>query len=388
MNREGPKFETLIVGAGVAGLTLAALLEQRGEKPIVIEKQTERDFQDAGYMLGLLPLGGRVLNALNKQTEYLEESCSMETYNIHDGHGVRLNSYPLTKINERFGPYRGISRGTLINLLRESAENFPIHFETTIEEITQSNSSVSVSFDDGSAREFDLVVIADGLHSETKLQILDKQEFSYKQTGWGGWVTWIESHPDFANAYNEFWGAGTFLGLYPVKDRIGAFLGGPVKQVQQIGLKRYAEQVESNMKHPIAPVRDALTSFKSKEDPYFWNFHDCRTQRWREGRVILLGDAATGFLPTAGVGASMAMDSAAALDDELSRADNQHLEYALDLFEKRQKERVEKAQKESRDLGNWMFVNSSLMAWVRDKMLNFYSLDMMLQGLEDIMMAK
>ena len=39
------------------------------------------------------------------------------------------------------------------------------------------------------------------------------------------------------------------------------------------------------------------------------------------GRVVLLGDAAAGFLPTAGIGAGMALESALALTKELTRTD-------------------------------------------------------------------
>jgi len=53
-----------------------------------------------------------------------------------------------------------------------------------------------------------------------------------------------------------------------------------------------------------------------------------------------LDDAAAGFLPTAGIGASMAMESAAALDDELARTDSRFVPQALQLYEKRRKHRV------------------------------------------------
>jgi flavin-dependent dehydrogenase len=47
----------LIVGGGVAGLTLAALLRQRGEQPMVVEKINA--YTDAGYLLSLWPMGNR-----------------------------------------------------------------------------------------------------------------------------------------------------------------------------------------------------------------------------------------------------------------------------------------------------------------------------------------
>lgn len=70
----------------------------------------------------------------------------------------------------------------------------------------------------------------------------------------------------------------------------------------------------------------------------------------------------------------MAMDSASALVDELSRTDNEHLEYGLKLYIKRQKERVEKAQKDSRNLGKMMFIESNLLAGIRNFGLRFYTI--------------
>jgi 2-polyprenyl-6-methoxyphenol hydroxylase-like FAD-dependent oxidoreductase len=45
-------MRVLVVGAGIAGLTLAALLERRGLQPVIIEKQPQETFNKSGYMIG------------------------------------------------------------------------------------------------------------------------------------------------------------------------------------------------------------------------------------------------------------------------------------------------------------------------------------------------
>jgi 2-polyprenyl-6-methoxyphenol hydroxylase-like FAD-dependent oxidoreductase len=60
-----------------------------------------------------------------------------------------------------------------------------------------------------------------------------------------------------------------------------------------------------------------------------------RARDWYSGRVARCGDAATAFLPTAGVGASNALQSAAALADKLSKSDAARVPLALDLYVKR-----------------------------------------------------
>ena len=164
------------------------------------------------------------------------------------------------------------------------------------------------------------------------------------------------------------------MGLYPVKDKVGIFLGGPNDLVQEQGLKDFATKIKKEILPEFAILHQSLDALAATVNPFYWEFHDCRAKEWQKNNVILLGDAACGFLPTAGVGASMAMDSASALVDELSRTDKEHMEYGLKLYIKRQKKRVEKAQEDSRNLGKLMFVKSNLFAKIRDYAIRFYSI--------------
>jgi 2-polyprenyl-6-methoxyphenol hydroxylase-like FAD-dependent oxidoreductase len=112
---------------------------------------------------------------------------------------------------------------------------------------------------------------------------------------------------------------------------------------------------------------------------------DCRATQWFSKRVVLLGDSSTAFLPTAGIGASMAMNSASVLADELSRTDVEYLALALEKYVIRQKERVEMAQKNSRFLAKLMFQNSLSTSVVRNYLVKMYSLQGLLKGIGKIM---
>ncbi len=90
------------------------------------------------------------------------------------------------------------------------------------------------------------------------------------------------------------------------------------------------------------------------------------------GRIALCGDAAVGFLPTAGVGASNAMRAAAALADELSRAATTTVPLALELYEKRCRSVIERNQTDSRRLARMMFVHRRPLAWARDELARRY----------------
>lgn len=376
-------IDILIIGAGVAGLTCAGLLNRQGIHPEIIEKETEETFNSTGYMLGLYPLGGRVLNALDARETYYDLSIEMETYEAHHRNGAIIKSYPLNYINENYGSYRGITRQKLIDILFANVASETIRFGTTVAKLEQDKGKVQVTFSQGGAKRVDLVIVADGLHSKTRDLLLSKNEYSYNHTGWGGWVSWLNNDP--TTTYKEYWGTSSFLGIYPVKNKTGVFLGGPISTIKKKGLTNFAMEMQQGLLPRYELPNKALKACCKDENPFFWNFHDCKTETWHKGNVVLLGDAATGFLPTAGIGASMAMDSAAALADELSRANKDNIPYALELYTNRQKKRVETAQADSRKLAKIMFMKSSILSLIRNKLLPFYSLQQILSDLSKIM---
>lgn len=375
----GGRLRTLIIGAGVAGLTLAALLQQRGELPAIVERSA--DFGEGGYNIGLYPLGSNVLHGLGLFDRYLDVSAPIRFYQMGNGHGEIMHDFDLGPTMDRFGAFRGLRRRELLELLWQPDAGAPIHFGTRAAAIENRDGKVIVTFSDGSQGEFDLVVGADGMHSETRKQILDANEFAYHETEWACWVAWAPLDIIRPETATEFWGAGRFIGIYPVKDQQGVVLAGPKGEMQKEGRVAFAERVQEQFGMMSGPIPAMLQAVEAEPDAFFWDLHDCRCESWVKGRVVLLGDAACGFLPTAGVGASMAMLSAAALADELSRTDSAHIEYALSLYERRNKKRMEAAQGNSRMLGRLAFVKSAPLAWGREQFLRLYTLD---QALKDI----
>ncbi len=130
--------------------------------------------------------------------------------------------------------------------------------------------------------------------------------------------------------------------------------------------------LRSRLRETIDRVPAIRTAVDDLADAYRWPMSDVRSRQWVDGRVALCGDAAAGFLPTAGVGASNAMRAAAALADELSRADAASIPLALELYEKRCRPVVERNQTASRRLARVMFVRTPLVARARDLVARHY----------------
>ena len=85
------------------------------------------------------------------------------------------------------------------------------------------------------------MIAADGLHSATRGLVLGPGQVATYDSGWGGWVTWAEPDPD-PDLSEELWGAGVFVGAYPVKGRLGVIVAGP-RSDTEAGPERFAARV-------------------------------------------------------------------------------------------------------------------------------------------------
>ncbi|HEX7328761.1 MAG TPA: FAD-dependent monooxygenase [Casimicrobiaceae bacterium] len=365
-------MKILISGAGIAGMTLAALLAHRGMRVTLVERAHGLDH--AGYMLGLWPMGYRVLHGLGLYEPFAAECIPANHYEVCDDHGEQVRNWSMASIATRFGPILSCTRPQLVRLLHDHIGDAELRFDTEIESLEQDDREVEATLSDGSRARFDLVVGADGLHSRVRRITFGEQPTF--DTGWGGWVWWTSLASIPPETYFEHWGAGRFIGAYPTRDGAGVFAGAPLDgSFEQPGpgrRQRLRERLAGMGRFADAWL-DALPD--DSAELFFWRLSDVRSTDWQRGRVVLLGDAAAAFLPTAGIGASMAMESAAVLADELSRTDARFVEHALTLYVKRRRERVEAIQDDSRQLARLVFVKSATLGHMRDLLMQFYSLE-------------
>jgi 2-polyprenyl-6-methoxyphenol hydroxylase-like FAD-dependent oxidoreductase len=362
----------LIVGAGVGGATLAALLDQRGVAVRVIEKAPSS--AHAGYMIGLYSLGHRVLYGLGLWEKFAAESVECKHYASHDDHGHLISEWALDAISGRFGPLLSCTRPALVELLRSGLTRTRVEFGRSITTVVAHPDSCSVTFDDGSTDTFDLVVGADGMGSAVRRLVFGEQP--RYDTRWGGWVWWAPRDVCPPDTFLEYWGAGRFLGLYPTSAGVGIFAGAPAEGEFASSHGRRARLLEAFAGLGERADRVLASLPGDAEEMFFWHLSDVRSAEWARDRVVLLGDSAAGFLPTAGIGASMAMESAAVLADELGRTDARFVDHALALYVKRRKHRVEAIQDDSRKLARLMFVSSSPIAAIRNYASKFMTLEM------------
>jgi 2-polyprenyl-6-methoxyphenol hydroxylase-like FAD-dependent oxidoreductase len=333
---------------------------------------------DPGYMLGLMPLVAPTIRDLDLKAPYRERSVGVNRYRLRDRHGATIREYPFDSLMAEFGDYRGISRGELIEVLTDGGAT--VTFDATVAAIAQDGDALraTVAHESGGTEAgFDLAIAADGLHSGTRALVLREDQYAPFDTGWGGWVAWIEPDAPTTDLYEEVWGPGYFIGVYPVRDRVGVFVGGD-RKATGAGAESFVRGVREHLTTVDDRIGRALDAVAADPDPYYWRFADGRADMWSVGRVGLLGDAASGFLPTAGIGAGMAMESAGVLARKLAGAEAAEVPRVLAAFEAAQRPRVDAAQDNSRQLARLAFRDSVAIAAVRDLAMRFFTLRMAL----------
>ncbi len=370
--RYGPDMKILIIGGGVAGLTLAGLLQRRGFAPRLVEKAPA--FGKVGYVIVIWPSGSRVLKGLGAYEKLLEEGCQFTNYYISNYKGKVIKTYNIDPVAEKYGPIISIYRPELIDTLLASVNPEFIDMNTTVDKIEQGSDTAEVHFSNGSSEQYDLVIGCDGVRSKTREQIFGHIPLTY--SGMSGWGFWIDPNLSKPDGIVEYWGKGKFIGVWPTKGRLSVFTSVKMAEKNIDPVDSRIDRIKECFKEFRGVVPDMLDQLNDPNEIYYDTYNDMQIDGWSKGRVVLVGDSAHAILPNAGAGVSMAMESAAVIAEELCRADSKYIEHALKQYETRRKPRVKKVQNQSRMMGKLVYSNSSILSTARDYFLKVYSNDL------------
>lgn len=357
-------MRVLIVGGGVAGLALAAMLARQGREPVVAEKADT--YRDSGYGISLYPFGSAVLHGIGAYPGFAAASTELKTYEIADRHGGVIRSIDFAFLMADYGPTYLTARSTLIGLLRAAGgERVNLRMGTTVSALREAGSQVEALLNDGSTGRFDLVVGCGGINSPTRELLFGHQPGM--DTGWVGWTWWGPPGIFPPETVRELWLPGALFGAYPTPGRAMYFVAVPSATAPADGLSQTG--VTARLRAALgeaAAIPEINAALDEAGHLWPWRLRDVRSRQLRKGRVVLCGDAGTAFLPTAGVGASAALRSAAALADELSRADARRVPLALDHYLERTTRQVRAHQRDSRRLARAMLLQSNALCQGRD----------------------
>ncbi len=363
-------MKILIVGGGIGGLALAGFLRETGIDYVIIDKK--KDWNQEGFSLGMWSNGRRMLQKLGLSDNFDKVGRTMHEIEIKNGKGKLIKRYCLEKIYEEFGVlYTHIKRADLHSWLLGCVYPEKIKMGTTVASIEYLGDSVSVVFSDGLKATFDLVVGADGVHSSVRALCFKKNLEGY--VNWRVWYIWIENSVTRPHTVTEYVEPGLLATIFHETERTLVCLVACTDHLIWDKEEGRIERLRLMFKSEIVAMPDFLKGVASK-NILPTDFVQIRLKEWVKGRAVLIGDAAHGFEPHAGLGASMALEDAYILAGELIQFTTKpgaDLQKYLRNFEIKRRHRVELARHLTAKMRFWGDIQSPFFRRLANTLLPF-----------------
>ncbi|MDA1359041.1 FAD-dependent monooxygenase [Glycomyces luteolus] len=322
----------LISGSSIAGTALAYWLREQGLTPVVLERAPR--LRRGGQAIDVRGAALTVLRRMGLETKaraLANHSNGMDMLDPEGNEIFRSEEFALSSGGVDSDDIE-ILREDLVDLVHAENDGIEYVFGDSITAIHQEAEGVLVEFEHAAPRRFDLVIGADGLHSNTRKLVFGPES----------------QYTDHLGSYLGVFSQENFLGLehWQTWFNDGAS-GGAVMTVRdnrelRIYLGFASAPIEYDYRDVNAQkqlIADHLTGFGwevpgfvermwKAEDFYFDAMAQIKMDTWSEGRVALLGDAAHCAAPTSGQGTSLALVGAYVLALELGRTDDHELAFA------------------------------------------------------------
>lgn len=332
----------LIVGGGIAGLTLASALHQQGFTAELIERSPEWHAVGAG--IAVQPNGIRILRELGMGTAVEQAGTVICHWDFCDQQGEVLCELDLEELWGDVGPFIGIERTKLHQVLRDGAASVPSRLATSVTAMTQNETSVSVTFSDGSAGDYDLVVGADGIASTVRRLTLNQAPPVY--AGQLVWRSVVSIRPRGLSKLQFLLGDGCFFGLCPVGDGQTYGFGNMTSPLVYDPPQGRLERLRERFAAFGGIIQDYLAALEGDEQIHCSAIEWVDQEVWQTGRVVLIGDAGHASSPMMGQGGCLAMEDGYVLAEVLRSASS--IDLALETYVSRRRPRVQWVQQESR----------------------------------------
>lgn len=334
--RYGADMRILVVGGGVSGLTVAALLEQRGFEPLIAEAAKEHP-KNYG-VLNLLPTSYGVLKALGLFKKFQKSAEPVTFSTIYNPEGDILKKYDQNKAFGDYGSCMSIPYGKLGKLLRKNLNANALRMGLAVTKLKDMRDGVKATFSDGSKDTFDCVVCCDGIHSKMRELVFDVTPPIY--SGMVGWSFCIEPDFEYPQETLEYGKEDRHMRCFPSGKQLYIFAAVKHGESDLTAKGNCLDLLKKVFKHFKGLVPKILGAIDDETPIIHKPIYILERDEWVHGRVALLGSSAFSFLPTTILGGSLGLEAAYVFVDELARSDSRYVPRALEAYEVRRHRRI------------------------------------------------
>ncbi len=318
-----PARRVLISGASIAGPALAHWLDRYGFEVTVVEKAAA--VRGGGYAIDVRGTAREAVDRMGLLPALRKAHVDSQRITFVDAAGEPVGSLqPEQLTGGEAGVDLEVRRGDLADALYTPLrDRVEFLFDDSIATLDDVGDAVHVVFDSGLRRTFDLVVGADGLHSNTRRLVFGPEEPFHRYLGhvFAGFTLPNEfglAHE--AVIWNEP-GRSAVLYAHEPADRLHGFLTftrdtPPFEAFRDPRAQR--DLVAARFPERVWHLPRLVEGMREADDLFFDVVSQIHMPAWSHGRVVLAGDAAHATSFISGQGSSVALVGAYVLAGELA----------------------------------------------------------------------
>lgn len=368
-------MRVLISGAGIAGPTLAYWLGHYGFEPTIVEKSPR--LRTGGYIVDFWGAGFDIAERMGLLPEICEKGYAVQELRVVNRSGKRVAGFPVDAFfRATAGRYTSVSRAELAaSIFGKIGGKIETIFNDGVRRMEQNEKTVRVAFDRGPEREFDLVVGADGLHSQIRRLAFGPQEQFEKYLGYKVAAFDVEGYrPRDELIYVLYTELHQQIGRFTMRGDRTMFLFTFADSDPETGdtqsQKALLRRRFGNSGWECPRILEALDA---SNDLYFDRVSQIRMEArpglWTQDRVTLLGDAACCISLLGGQGSALAMVGAYILAGELHRSGGDHVQ-AFARYQQLFAPFVQSKQKAALRFAGFFAPESKTALFIRNQVMN------------------
>ena len=366
-------MKVLIVGAGIAGPTLAFWLNKSGHEVTIMEHASE--LRSGGYLIDFWGAGFDVAERMGIVPELRTRGYVFTEARAIDRNGRTIASFNPEAVIESNKRYLSIPRTDLASVIYDSIGGaVEMVLGDTVRDLADDGERVRVTFESGSTRDFDLVFGADGLHSRVRRLAFGPDEQFEKYLGLVVAAFDAERYLQRDELVAMMYAEVGFQAIRLSFRDDATLLLFSLRHDGDVPTERAAQ--ESLLREKLSgtgwEVPEMLEAMPHAKNFYFDSASQIRMPSWSTGRIALVGDAGAGPSFLAGQGSALAMVEAYTLAAELARTSDHREAFAR--YEQRLAPLVRSKQDAAQGLGLAFAPKNRFQLGVRNTVLKMMGL--------------